>query len=378
MSSPEPDLRSFGINDSSNYSDAVRSPGFVRGELDPAVLPYMPPPRKTHSSRRAPILLGMLVLTCVTVPLIAYFRSAPMPASAEAAAAPTPRPTPAAAPAQGTVSVTSNPSGAEVIIDNEVRGVTPLKLTLPAGSYTLELRHAHIVKTMPLTVTAHATVEPFADLVPSLATSGRLEITSNPPGASVVVDGVQRGVTPLVLAAVPAGPHRVMLSDGVVTVNRTVTVVEGRTVTVSAAMTPAGAAGGWISVKTPFEMQVLSGGRVVGTTRSDRIMLPVGTHDLELVSEAFQFRSSVNVRIQAGQTVDVPVTLPNGSLSINAIPWADVWIDGKPAGQTPLGHVAVPIGEHEIVWRHPQLGERRQTVRVATHTATRVGVDFNR
>ena len=50
------------------------------------------------------------------------------------------------------------------------------------------------------------------------------------------------------------------------------------------------------------------------------------------------------------------VSVPNGSLSINALPWADVWIDGRSVGTTPLGNLSVPVGIHEIVWRHPELG----------------------
>lgn len=387
MASPESDLHSFGTIDdaSGGAGSSPRTSGFARGELDPAVLAYMPPPRKAPSSRRLPILIGMLVLTCLAVPFIAYFRSAPMPASAEAAApaaagaVPVPAGAPPAPkPIQGVVSVTSNPQGAQVFIDDELRGVTPLKLSMPPGTYTLELRNAGVSRVLPLTVEANATIQPFVDLVPSLATSGRLEITSDPPGAKVAINGTARGVTPLVLATVPEGQYRVVVSDGVMTTNRTVNVTPGRTTTVATTMTPAGATGGWMSVQTPFDMQVLDAGRVVGTTSSDRIMLPVGTHELTLVSDAFQFKAPIVVRIQAGRTIDVPVTLPNGSLSISAVPWADVWLDGQPIGQTPLGHVAVPIGEHEVVWRHPQLGERRQKVRVTTHTATRVGVDFGR
>ena len=70
------------------------------------------------------------------------------------------------------------------------------------------------------------------------------------------------------------------------------------------------------------------------------------------------------------------VTLPNGTLSVNALPWAEVWVDGRSSGTTPLANLAVPIGSHEIVLRHPQLGERRRTVTVTTQTPVRVGVDF--
>jgi hypothetical protein len=72
------------------------------------------------------------------------------------------------------------------------------------------------------------------------------------------------------------------------------------------------------------------------------------------------------------------ISVPNGRLSINALPWADVLIDGKPAGQTPLANLSVAIGEHEIVFRHPQFGEQRQTTVVKAETAARVSVTFSK
>jgi hypothetical protein len=356
--------------------------------LDPVYNPapqpsYMPPPRREQKepSRRAPVLIGMVILTCVAVPAIAYLRTASSPApdaAASAAFAAAAAATATPPPVVGVVQVSSNPAGAQVFIDDDPKGVTPLRVTMPPGEYTLQLRNGTVTRVLPLTVEANATVQPFVDLVPSLASSGRLEITSDPSGARVIIDGTSRGVTPLVLAALPAGQHRVVVTDGTITVNRMVNVVAGGMASVAAAMTPAGSTGGWISIRTPFEMQILDRGRVVGTTSSERIMLPVGAHDLELVSTPFEYKGQIQVEVQAGRTVDVPVTLPNGSLSIGAVPWADVWVDGKAVGQTPLGHVSVPIGEHEVTWRHPQLGERKQKVRVTAHTATRVGVDLGR
>ena len=38
--------------------------------------------------------------------------------------------------------------------------------------------------------------------------------------------------------------------------------------------------------------------------------------------------------------------------------------------------VAVPIGTHEIVFRHPDLGERRTTATVTTGAPTRVSMDM--
>jgi hypothetical protein len=67
-----------------------------------------------------------------------------------------------------------------------------------------------------------------------------------------------------------------------------------------------------------------------------------------------------------------------GSLSINAMPWADVWIDGKSVGQTPIANLQVSLGPHEVVFRHPLLGEQRHTVQVGGLAPARLSVDLRR
>jgi PEGA domain len=70
------------------------------------------------------------------------------------------------------------------------------------------------------------------------------------------------------------------------------------------------------------------------------------------------------------------VVAPNGMLNINATPWASVWIDGNPVGDTPLGNLSITPGEHEVVFRHPQFGERRERAIVRVDGVTRVAVNF--
>jgi hypothetical protein len=65
-------------------------------------------------------------------------------------------------------------------------------------------------------------------------------------------------------------------------------------------------------------------------------------------------------------------------LSINAQPWADVWLDGERLGVTPIGNLEIPIGSHELVFRHPEHGERRSTVSVGLQQAARVGLDMRK
>ena len=101
-----------------------------------------------------------------------------------------------------------------------------------------------------------------------------------------------------------------------------------------------------------------------------------GRHELELASATLDFRTRMSVYITPGQTAGLAVEVPHGSASINAMPWANVFLDGKPVGLTPLANLNVPIGSHEIVWQHPTLGERKRVVQVTAKTPVRVGMDL--
>jgi serine/threonine-protein kinase len=72
------------------------------------------------------------------------------------------------------------------------------------------------------------------------------------------------------------------------------------------------------------------------------------------------------------------VSPPDGRVSANAVPWAQVSIDGNAVGETPLANLPLAVGEHEIVFRHPQLGEQTQKVIVKSNALTRVSAILTR
>jgi len=79
-----------------------------------------------------------------------------------------------------------------------------------------------------------------------------------------------------------------------------------------------------------------------------------------------------------GRTVRVAIALPEGNLSINATPWADVTVDGRGLGETPIANVTLRAGSHELVFKHPQHGELKQTVVVKAGETGRVTVNMVR
>ena len=135
---------------------------------------------------------------------------------------------------------------------------------------------------------------------------------------------------------------------------------------------------GGLRVSSSVEVHVLDGERVLGSSEDGPIIVPAGRHEFEFVNSLIGYRVRRVVDIKAGEITALPVAVPNGILNINALPWAEVSIDGNPVGETPLGNLSVVPGEHEIVFRHPQLGERREKTIVRTGVSSRVAVNLQR
>jgi len=281
----------------------------------------------------------------------------------------------------GTLAINSNPAGAMVSVDGEARGVTPVNLALDAGAHIVELRGAGEPRSIPVTIVAGAQASQYVELQKGVASSGQLEVRSDPAGARITLDGVPRGTSPLTIPDLTPGAHTVMLAGETGSAKHEVTIEAGVTaVLVAPLMAPQAIAPvpGWISVAAPVDMQLYESGRLLGTSETERIMVPAGRHDIEIVNVPLGYRVVRSVQVVPGKVLAFAVELPKQRISLNAVPWAEVWIDGQKAGETPIGDMSVSVGPHEVVFRHPELGEQRHAITVTATAAARLSVDMRK
>ncbi len=302
------------------------------------------------------------------------------------------RATGAAPGTPSTLAVQTTPPGWDVIEGDKVLGTTPLSVALPPGRHALLLRRG--ATTRPLVVTLPPGVEVVHHLdmadAPAVPTEGALQVTTVPPGAAVALDGVMRGAAPVFLDHLSPEAHTVVVADGYRSVVQKVTITAGETATLLVPLGPAPArppaapaapgaptpAVGWVAVKAGIELQVYDGDSLVGSSRNQRIMLLPGSHTLRLVNAALGFETTSTVTVSPGVLGTVTIQVPNGSLSVNAVPWAEVLLDGTAIGETPIANYAVAPGSHELVFRNPRFPEQRRTVVVSLGAPTHVGVDL--
>ena len=282
----------------------------------------------------------------------------------------------------GTLVVESNPPGARVIVDGESRGVTPVNLTLKAGAHVVELRGAGDPRVIPLTIPAGSQISQYIELpkTRTAAALGQLQVRTDPPGARVTVDGVPRGAAPVTIPDLPPGDHDVLLESDLGSVRQHVTIEAAATASLVVPMTtPANAPlSGWVSVSTPVEVQLFEDGRLIGTSQSDRIMVAAGRHEIAIVNDTLGYSGTQTVQVAPGRVVPLAIELPKGTIALNAVPWAEVWIDGERVGETPIGNLPLVIGPHEIIFRNPELGEERHAVTVTMAGPARLSVDLRK
>jgi hypothetical protein len=195
-------------------------------------------------------------------------------------------------------------------------------------------------------------------------------------GDAVIVDGREVGVTPLTVALTPG--MRSIRVRTLPTVQAAPTLGRPADNAAAAALAQAASRGrrGGLRLSSPIELQVLEGERVLGSSADGPVVTTGGRHELDFVNSALGYRSHQVVDIKAGQIVPMKISPPDGRVSVNAVPWAQVSINGKLVGETPLANLPLPVGEHEITFRHPQLGEQKQKVIVKSSALTRVSTTF--
>jgi formylglycine-generating enzyme required for sulfatase activity len=182
-------------------------------------------------------------------------------------------------PSWAPVTVSSSPAGAEILVDGQVVGTTPVDLELTAGQRDIELRlRGYNAWQDSITVLAdQPQVLPPVELTQA---DGRIELVTDPDAAAVSVNGEFRGQTPMTLRLDPGRQHSLSVTKpGYETVTRSLSVEadSGRQLELSLV-----AQIGVIDViSEQVGAQILVDGVVTGTT-PQQLSLTALPHDLEI------------------------------------------------------------------------------------------------
>ena len=208
----------------------------------------------------------------------------------------------AAEDSAGAVGVASEPPGAAIFVDGDDSGrVTPAELERAPGRVSIELR---LEGYEPLAREVRVRAGERAEVRGELAErAGALRVATDPAGATISVDGRERGAAPLEVEDLAPGEHAVVAR--------------------AARHAPA------------RERVVVEPGRT----------------------------ASVELRLRAREAVaprPAPAPPPQRAvLVVNTQPWSNVTLDGELLGTTPIRGREIAPGAHQVVLENPLKGYRK-------------------
>lgn len=238
----------------------------------------------------------------------------------------------------GSLQVSTVPGGASVYVDGVYSGTTNTAIgNIPPGKHRVVITKAGYEDVEEWVLVSMKQVTFLnKNLVPATKSSdGAVVITSDPPGASVFLDGQFRGTTetgrPLELTGISPGTHTVYLSIRNYEDNTsTIEVKSGEITPISIRLNPSPMpqdCGKLILNTEPSGADIYVDGKLVGVTPATVDSVCSGKHTYRLVLEEYQEYSS-DVDLIPGQVLQVNTVL---------IP-----VD-KPSEETPLAPVPVII-----------------------------------
>ena len=214
----------------------------------------------------------------------------------------------------GTIDITTDPQGANILIDGVEVGVTPKTIpNLETGPHNLILVYPGYERLQKRIMVEDGKTIPISEyLVPK---TGSLSILSDPIGATVYLDNFVKGQTPLDIPELPVKDYMIRLElKDYQMLERRVTVQYAENTTQKYSLDPLP---GKLNVFTsPARATILIGGKRYTSNSSGiaTIELPVGQYRIEISKEGYEpLEKQVSIKPNDFETLDINLKkLPSG------------------------------------------------------------------
>lgn len=201
---------------------------------------------------------------------------------------------------RGSISLTSQPSGADVYVQGRRLGATPMLLDqLPGESLVFELRaNGYRPYRQSMTVRENRTEEHHV----SLLGEGLLRVTSNPEGAAISLNGRDVGRTPANLSGLESGEYAVKIThDGFRPQEQTIQFAANQSRDLNfGALTPLHGA---VTIETTPRGATVKLGSESRTSPATFSHVPAGTHPVTVELAGYEARSDT-LSVQDGDSIN--------------------------------------------------------------------------
>ncbi|MBP8612461.1 MAG: PEGA domain-containing protein [Candidatus Atribacteria bacterium] len=256
----------------------------------------------------------------------------------------------AISPSGGSIIINSYPEKASVYINDNLAGETPITIkNLDAGTYTVTVKLAGYKTYSEVVNLSGRNAKKTISIILEHSTF-EIQVDSAPQGATVYLDGLLKGNTPLLISDVTTDVKHVLelklenYSDYLQTINGQ----EGDTIQIFAQLEPVTTR--IVINSTPSGADVYLNDKVVGKTPLDLKDIEEGEYKLKVVLPQYTPYEE-NITVEKGKTIkeDIALVKAQTFLSITSNPaGAKVFIDNIEKGITPYEDVNINVGTHKV------------------------------
>ena len=250
----------------------------------------------------------------------------------------------------GYLVINSIPEGAHVYLNEggieNYAGMTPFYKNMPYGTYNYRIKKSLYHDEVGEAVIDQSRVVQDIMLRPAF---GSLKVSSNPPGAIVTIQNDSREfTTPCTIEQLASGRHKVsIVAPRYASFSREVEIADGQQAELEATLDARFAT---VTINTLPGATITVNGQVKGKGNYSE-ELGEGIYDIEVsLANHRSVTRQIEVMAKQPQTLTLEPTPIYGSLNVESQPmFANVTINGKSYGDTPLSIEKMLIGDYEVV-----------------------------
>jgi tetratricopeptide (TPR) repeat protein len=249
-----------------------------------------------------------------------------------------------------TLGVTSDPSGARVFVDGGAAGVTPYSVELAAGGHTVAVElPGRLRQEKQISARLGRDVQ-LAFVLPAMPKDPALTVDSEPAGATVLIDGKERGRTPFIAPVTPGKHELVLRLSGRRDLATDFTMPTDKDLSLRLDLLRASGAPRLTVSSAPDGATVIVDGTDMGLTPWNG-EVKLGDHTVQVVRTGY-LSAVRTVKMQSNRDADLSFALERiagpGQLRVDAEPPdAEVSIDGQPARPAPFSG-ELTSGDHNV------------------------------
>jgi hypothetical protein len=276
----------------------------------------------------------------------------------------------------GLLLLHSSPTNADVTVNGVALGQTPLLVTtLPLGTHRIRVTApGYQPKEVEVKLETRAPVRKVVDLVSNSAT---LTVETEAEGASIRINGLDRGGSPCTAERIPEGDVTVELrAEGYQPLVHRMKLAAGESQRIKLPMTPIPAALKIVSI--PDKARVYVNNEPRGHTPLELPSLAPGKYRVRVEMDGYDPTArDIELARGAARSEEFRLTSNTGKIELTTEPdRVTVFLDGKKIGETkakpdsttnvsePLGIEPIPAGEHELRLVRKGYDENRQKVQI--------------